>query len=124
MATLYSAAGSQLSLDDNGAEDPPTDFPTADTRKRVLQRLYRASLRGFGVGLSLRGGLHAVSGALQLLRSSPVEARHRSFDTLRWAAALAAFGTIYVATDEGIRAGVGPRRCAKSCLSTLKSCLS
>lgn len=112
MATLYSAVGSQDSLGEATDESSKTAGP--DARKRVLQRLYRASLRGFGIGLSLRGGLHAVSGTLLLLRARRVGYRHRCIDTLRWAAALAAFGTIYVATEEGVRSGVGPHRCVRA----------
>ena len=90
------------------------DEPTAV--QRVVQRAYRAGCRGAAIGFALRGGLHAVSMAVQVARGQKLSHRPRdqAWDSLRWAAALAAFGSVYVTADESIRSTVGCHRCASS----------
>lgn len=80
---------------------------------RVVQRVYRSCGRGFALGLALRGGLHAVSTSVQVLRGqTPRQSKtEQAWDSLRYAAALAAFASTYVSVDEGIRCSVGTARC-------------
>lgn len=85
-----------------------------DSIVRVLQRMHRASFRGAAIGLSLRGGLHAVTSAVSAMRSRGSRQRPgppKLVDTLRWTAFLGAFGAVYVAVDEALRKFVG---CAQS----------
>jgi hypothetical protein len=96
----------------------PADSSTKDdgTVVRITQRVYRACIRGFAIGLVLRGGLHAVSSTVQTLRGKRISERFPAqwLDAGRWAAALAMFGSVYVVADESIRHRFGNERRALS----------
>jgi hypothetical protein len=69
-------------------------------------------VRGFVIGFSLRGGLHAVSGVVQTVRGKgPVAGRAHALDTLRWATAVATFASVYVIVDESLREYFSVSRC-------------
>lgn len=84
-----------------------------DDRLRQFQRLYRATVRGFAIGLLLRGGLHGVTALARVAkRQSAGSLQERLVDSVRWACTLGCFGTVYVGADEAIRSLVGCHRCA------------
>ena len=112
-------AAEESESDSKGSSLSPPLSPTPPDAeeygvRRTFQRIYRAGTRGFLIGFALRGGLHAVSTAVQLSkgkRARRVHSRKLCADTLRWAAAVATFGSVYVGVDEGLRATLGNERC-------------
>jgi hypothetical protein len=86
------------------------DGKTIDNH-RQFRRLYRATVRGFVIGLLVRGGLHSVTALARVAkRQAPGGIWERSLDTVRWACALGCFGGVYVGVDEALRSLVGCNR--------------
>jgi hypothetical protein len=108
-----------------------------DELRRGLDRLWQAATRGAAVGLTLRGGLHAM-GALASLAaaasargggrsssssrpslpprrrsSSSLSAADAIVDTLRYGAFLGALAGVMVGADEAIAAAAGRRHSAR-----------
>ena len=76
---------------------------------RVLERLRTAASRSFGTGMLLRGGLHAASSALALMKKGKGTREKRTvgiiealIDSLRTGALLASVASAYICAEEGI----------------------
>ncbi|KAF8072623.1 hypothetical protein HT031_000283 [Scenedesmus sp. PABB004] len=102
---------------DGGA--PPAGAPARawpPELQRALERLAAGVLRGAAIGLTLRGGLHAVGAGLAAASRRRDRALTRGAaleDALRYAAFLGALAGTYIGVDEGIAAAVGKDRSAK-----------